>query len=656
MAELERILSFKVLLLITINSIIGSGMFFLPGLGAKVAGPASIIAWVILCISAIYTAYCFGELVSMFPTTGGIYEFSKQAYGRFPSFMIGWLSWVVGNVTTAMLIVGAIQYILPYNTPFFITAKIAICLAWVLIFNAMAYSGMKTSSFMLVTFAFITIGAVVGLSLPALLHMDLQNLTPIFIHEGALKNITILFTTVFLISETFFGLESVTFLAGETKDPERVLPKVLVTATIIISVMALLLVLTSLASVHWKVFGGTDALTDPTEIRFFGEHVTAPYAYLAYIMFGKTGMDIMVIVTYLVIMGAAAGWVVTSPRLILSLAEDKLFPPQFSKIHPKLGTPYKAIIFQAIVAAVFVVIGFQGKGYETLLSILIPLVLIMMSAVILTVPILRRTKPDIARPFKMPWANAGSIILVLFNLFLLTVWIFEKGGEAWHLLSIGATLIITGVPFYFLIEMYYDPKAIAEVNDMFAYVAVMTERIMLPRKVRETIFQMLGDLRGKRVLEYGCNVGTLTQHLAEAVKPGGRVYALSHLKYSSVIARKRMTKKGHTHVDIMHDPVPNRILPETPQSDAAVSLGQLGYVQQTEEVLTQINRRLKVYDKICFVDYDKFFDIIPNIDWLSDDGKIQEIFRKAGFDVEVMRKQGFAWQYIYIFGEKARDV
>ena len=103
MGELKSTLSFPVILLITINSIMGTGIFFLPALGAKIAGPMSIISWLILSIISIYIAMCFGELASMFPKSGGVYEFCKQAYGSFPSFIIGWMTLIAGNMSEAYL-------------------------------------------------------------------------------------------------------------------------------------------------------------------------------------------------------------------------------------------------------------------------------------------------------------------------------------------------------------------------------------------------------------------------------------------------------------------------------------------------------------------------------------------------------------------------
>ena len=84
--KLEKTLSYPVILIITINSILGTGIFFLPAVGARMSGPASLIAWAILSVVAIYISMFFAELTSMFPKAGGDYEFCKQAFGRFWSF------------------------------------------------------------------------------------------------------------------------------------------------------------------------------------------------------------------------------------------------------------------------------------------------------------------------------------------------------------------------------------------------------------------------------------------------------------------------------------------------------------------------------------------------------------------------------------------
>jgi len=194
-------------------------------------------------------------------------------------------------------------------------------------------------------------------------------------------------------------------------------------------------------------------------------------------------------------------------------------------------------------------------------------------------------------------------------------------------------------------------------DDILAYFVLLTERLALPLKVRKEVINILGNIKGKTVLEFGCSVGTLTMHLAEEVGPHGKIYATDISKREAKIAQKRFDSKGHKHIKVIHDlEHSTRVHPSVPDIHTVVSVGMLGYLQKTEKVLKEINERLKKGSKICFVDYDKFFDVIPNIEWLSDDKKIKRIFGDAGFRVAIIRKQGFAWKYIYIYGVKVRNV
>jgi APA family basic amino acid/polyamine antiporter/amino acid efflux transporter len=101
--ELKRTIGKKTLLFLSINAMIGTEIFFVPAIAATIAGPASIISWIIMSIIAILISLYFAELVSLFPKAGGVYEYTKQAFGEFPSFMVGWTAWIVASVSIAML-------------------------------------------------------------------------------------------------------------------------------------------------------------------------------------------------------------------------------------------------------------------------------------------------------------------------------------------------------------------------------------------------------------------------------------------------------------------------------------------------------------------------------------------------------------------------
>jgi amino acid transporter len=630
MGELKKVLNFPILLLIVINSIMGTGIYFLPAVGAKYSGPMSIISWAIMSVIAIYIAMCFGELVSMFPKAGGVYEYSKQAYGRFTSFLVGWITLIAGNVTIAMLVVGAIQYLLPYNLP---VQKAVLSLFFILIFNYIAFRGMKTSSFMLVTFSIITLTAAFSLIIPGLIKMEPTNLTPFFVFP-----ISSIFITLYFIQETFFGWESATFLAEETKNPEKVMPKALIIGTICISVISLLFVFTSLGNVPWQTFAKS----------------VAPLSDLGALYFGGIGRYVFTLWVYLAIIGAVACWVVSAPRLLLAMARDRLFLTQFSEIHPKYHTPHKAILFQTVITSLLVLVGLGA--YRTLLLMLLPFVLVMYMAVLFALVVLRFKKPKLKRPFKAPFGIVGPIIIILIMIALLITWVVVE-HDAIKLIVLAASLIALGIPTYLLLELYYNPRAVRKTNNILAYLLLWTERIALPIGIRKEIIKLLGNIKGKTILEFGCSVGTLTMHLAEEVGKNGKVYATDISEKDIEIAKSRLEKKGHTHVTVIHDiQHHHRVHPDVPTIHTAVSVGMIGYVKNIKRILQHMNQRLKKGAKICFLDYDKFFDIIPNKEWLGSDEKIKKIFNAGGFDVKIDRKQGFAWRYIFIYGKKVKNV
>ena len=415
------------------------------------------------------------------------------------------------------------------------------------------------------------------------------------------------------------------------------MPKALILSTIIAGVLGTLTAAIALGIVPWKIL----ALSD------------APIAVASGQFLGSAGTRLLSIGIFVALMGAAAGGIVTMPRLILALARDKLFITQFSDIHPKFKTPYKAIIFQTVVS--LAVFGMVFGRYEELLELLVPLGLILYIFVILAVPILRFKEGSIQRKFKVPFAGIGSIAIIAFLFSIVVAWILSE-INAIATIKLGISLIFLGVPVYLMLKIYYDPDAIIKLNDSLAYATLLTEKIVLPKKVIKDIFSLLGNIKGKRVLEFGCSVGTLTMHLAEAVNPSGRIYATDLSRKDLVITKNRLVKKGYSHVVVIHDEHQvNRVHPSIPHVDAIVSIGMMGYLQDVKKVLKEMRSLLPYGGRIVFVDYADFFKVIPNVAWLSNDKMIEKVFRDAGFSVFVKRKKGMFWNYVYVYGIKFQE-
>ena len=631
MAELKKNIGFWTVFSITITAMIGTGMFFGTAYAAKFAGNASILVWVLLGIITVYVGACFGELTSMYPSAGGIYEFAKQAYGKgLASFLIGWTSWVVINMMNSLLIVAALDYIMPPDTRMIV--KIALSILIVTLLNYFTFLGNASISAVLGGFAVIIIVLLVTIIVAGVGHISTAHYSPFFSQPFVM-----LFVAFFFIVETFFGWENATFMAEETKDAEKTIPKALLWSSIFVAVLGILLAAVMLGVIPWQILGQS----------------TTPVADLTSELFSKGFGTAISIGVALALIGSAAGGLVGGPRLLLGLARDKFFIEQLADIHPKHQTPYKAIIFQTIVSIIVIILGFGT--YDNLLSLLVPIALIMYITVLMAVPILRYKKPLHPRPFKVWFGKVGPVLVSLIYIIVIAAWL-KYTPNAWGMLKLGLSFILFGVPIFLLLISYYDPESIKSLNDSFARFGIIFENFNFPKKFRRELLSYFEDLDSKTVLDYGAGIGTLTLHLAESVGPKGKIYATDLSAKNVEILKKRLTKKGYENVEVIHDEHQvNRIHPSIKNVDVVFSVGMLSYVQDIHKVLKEIYRILPRHGKICMVEYVDYFWILPNVKWLSHNSDIEKIFRESGFSVQVARKRRLLWSYLIIYGIKSEE-
>lgn len=629
MVELKRTLGYPAIIALSLTAMMGTGMFFGTTIAANTGnlGNASLLAWIGLAIIAYYVSLCFAELSSMYPNAGGVYEFAKQAYGRFPSFMIGWTTWLVGNITATVMIVAGMSYVFPAAEHHII--KIALSLLLILVLNVIAYRGIEVSTKILMVLATITIISFLAILIPGTFHINPQNYTP-FLTVPAY----IIFVALFFIMESLFGWESATFLSEETKNPEKVIPKSLIISTILAGLFAFAIPFVTLGAIPWQM------LTD------------APFLQIGQLIYGMNSSPVFIGVMALTMVAASAGIFVSNPRLLLALARDKLFIEQLSDIHQKYNTPYKAIFFQMIVSIIILFIGFGA--YQTLLSLLVPLALLMYVSVLLAVVILRIKDPYRVRVYKAPMGKIGPIIVSLIYLAIVGFWVYLD-PSGWQLFRIALSFILFGVPIFLLLLFYYNPSAAIGFNNRFAGISMYLENFFLPRKIRKTILEIFKDIQGKTILEYGAGVGTLTMHLMEGIGPTGRILATDASYKNLSLLEKRLRKKRITNFHLIHDEHQfNRIHPSIKSVDMVFSVGMMSYMQEVVKVLKALNEILPEHGKICMIDYVDFFKIIPDPKWMENNDKVKEHFKKAGFSVEVKRIKGVLWNYLLVYGIKTR--
>lgn len=626
-------LGFVTILLITINSIMGTGIFFLPAVGAREAGLFSIISWAIMGLVAIYFSTIFAELVGMFPKEGGVYEYAKEAFGQFPSFILGWMTLIAAYVTIAMLIVGAILYVAPTLPKIYL---IAASIFFILVFNYMTFKGLKTGAVMLVAFALITLVTVFGLMIPGLLEFNTANFTSWMAHQkftglegmgGLFTGLSVIFVTIFFIAETFFGWETTTFLAEKVRNPKKVMPKVMVIATTFIAICSLLFVLASLSLINWEILGQS----------------TTPLADLAVTVYGAGARSIYGIMVYLAIIGSVAGWIVASPNLIVALAKDKMFIPQLAQLHPKTNTPYKAIIFQTILISVLVVMG--AGNYEKLLHLLVPLVLFLYAAVVLSLLFIRKKYSKMEKPYTAPFGNWGPKLLILFSLSLIVMWMIYS-HDAVSTLSLLGSFLLFGFPIYLLLVFNYNPAASLKFQNETAWVSFFLERIFFPRKIQDKFLANM-EIEGKTVLELGASSGLVSVDVA--LRNPKKQIIVEHNDSAKRIIERKLGHKDNV-VIIKDEFLHSRIHPEITEVDEVISFGILSDLHNEQQYLAQLAQVLPQHARIHFFDYVDLYKFIPNKELVDNLKELKEIFKRAGFAVTIKKHKGTFWNYLIIDG------
>ena len=623
MTELKKTISFSVLVLLAINAIIGTGIFFVPGIAARIAGPASIVSWVAVGALSLLVAACFAELVGMFPKAGGVYEYTKQAFGEFGGFMVGWISWIVANVTIAMLSIGCLEYLNVFIDMSAMT-KTIIALLIVALINFVSFRGIDLSVKVLLFFSIITIMSLWTLMSWGIYYFDVSKIQFLDIFP----KVSLIIAMVYIL-ETFFGWETVANLAEETKDAQHVIPKVMMIGTLCVIILAIGVVSVALGAVDYQILAES----------------TAPLTEVANRIMGTTGGLIITGLIFLNIFGGAAAWIITAPRLIFALARDGLLPNSLGKVHPKYQTPYMAILLQAILSSLIILSG----SYQLLLEMILPLAIFMYSMVAVSVTILRFTEPNLERTFKVPFGKVLPVFAGLSLMFLMGG--IEHAGET---IATGAMFAFLGVPLYLMKSVENKPLIVERLLNYSSFLRRITYSIFVKRNTHKHIIAFFGDFKNAKILNMSASSGYLAKDLSNIVGPKGKVIAtdvsLKDLKNANKLAKKH----NLTNIEFYQEDVENRnnLHHKITNIHGVASIGLLGYTPEPEKFIEALSKRVVKRGRVYFIDYDRVFKFFKAPEWLRDKEKTLNMFRKHGFQINYEIDRGLFWNTVHISGFK----
>ena len=419
------------IVLLGINSIIGTGIFLLPNRAYALMGPSSLLILLFDAFLAGCLALCFAEVAGFFSRNGGPYLYAKAAFGDFVGYEVGVLKLVVTIIAWAAMAVG-FATALGAAFPFFAGDTMKNLIAAVLIggLTIMNIAGVKISK---ILNNLMTISKLVPLCVfiaVGLFFVNGSNFTPFVpthMADGAFANAAI---TMFF---AYTGFEAIAVAAEDFKDPKKDLPRGIILTMIIVTIIYMLVVGISIGIL------GPDLAVDKAPIQTaFGRAVGPVGAYFILLgtLFSMGGINL------------AESFI--APRACTSLAEDGMLPA-FLNRRTSWGTPWASSV---VVAILRILLAWSGS-VTTLAAISAVCRFSQYLPTVLSVIVFRRKWKDRERTYKIP----GGIFVPVVA-FLTSLWMLSNAKPMQLVWGLGGILVIA--PYYLV---YKKKKAEGLVKD-----------------------------------------------------------------------------------------------------------------------------------------------------------------------------------------------
>ena len=427
--RLKRVLSLMDATMINAGGIIGSGIFMVPATVALYTASSSLffMVWILGGVVSLFGALSVAELGAAMPKAGGQYVFLNEAYGPVWGYLYGWSAVVVIN-TASMAAVGvAFAEYLKFFYPISNLAVKEIAIFSIILLTIINIVDVKSGARFQNVFTFAKLGAILGVILLGLFLEggSTQNFSPLFTDRSPLSLIGPLGLAMVAVLWTFDGWIFVTYVAGEVKNPKRNIPLSLILCMVIVMTVYLALNTVLVYVLGFDQMIGSELVMADAASKFIG---------------GK-GAAIVTIIILISLIGANNGFILTSARINYAMARDNRFFKQAAIIHPKFQSPANALIIQCIWACILT---FSGT-FNQLITYIIFASWIFYGMSAGAVIILRKKKPDMERPYQIPFYPWIPIIFILFAIFLTVNTILEAPRDA----AIGTGLILAGLPLYY---------------------------------------------------------------------------------------------------------------------------------------------------------------------------------------------------------------
>ena len=314
---LRKAVTMRYAVALYMSSVLGSGVLVLPGLAAKIAGPASLIAWVVLSVASYPLAYTFASLSARKPESGGVYSFARESFGQKWADAVGWLFivwYVTGAPVVTVIAASYLSYAIPLTTlQIYVVAAVILLGTFLINYQGIVVTG-RVQLAVIVTIVALLIAAILA-SAPLI---RVENFSPFF-PNGFLP----IGVAAALIFWSYLGYENVSNVAEEFKNPERDFHRSIIISVVAIGALYLSVGLATVGTQAYKAGGSV-----------------APFAAILSNALGGYGAVSTGILALFIIVGTVNAYTTGMSRVIYSVAKEGGLPRAIARVHSKTSVPH----------------------------------------------------------------------------------------------------------------------------------------------------------------------------------------------------------------------------------------------------------------------------------------------------------------------------
>jgi basic amino acid/polyamine antiporter, APA family len=384
-AQLRRVLGLPEVTASGIGIIIGAGIYVLLGAATAEAGATVWLAFLLAATLATLTGLSYAELSSMFPRAGGEFEYARQVFPAAVAFLVGWFMVVATVIGAAAVSLGFARYL---GTFLAVDARVG-ALALLLGVTLVALGGIARSGRLTVILSVVQVGgllAVIAIGIPHVGQVDL------FTGPGPAGVVS----AAALIFFAFIGFDEVITLAEETQEPTRTVPRALLLA---LGLSTLLYVGVAVSAV--SVVGPDALAASPRPLADVFAHVL-----------GERAGQVVAVIALVTTTNTTLLCLTAASRVLYGMASAGSFPPRLAHVATRTGAPDAAILACAACAAGVTL----GRDLTLAASVTDAAVYATFLAVNVAVVLLRVRRPDLLRPFRSPGAVGGVPVLPILGI------------------------------------------------------------------------------------------------------------------------------------------------------------------------------------------------------------------------------------------------